>query len=254
LAHYQAYFDASGHPDDRGQIAPAFFVSGFVANVEKWGRFDKHWLALLDHYDIAPPFHMKDFEAGVGQYAPWKDDKPRRDEFRMAAIRLINVHTNKPFSAGLILPDFYRMFEEYDVPARVPREPLVWCGLTVCEMVKRWSANRVRAGVVRRTDKIDFLFEDGDKHRGRLSEAFDQQIGLRPSFRRKEEAVAFQACDMLAWENRRWLTDRANPAWRGPRPSSVRLVHQFPSDFGGFYNWDTLSRSCEKHGWAKRVR
>jgi hypothetical protein len=253
LAHFTAYFDASGHPDHKNpNLPPAFFVSGFVASVEKWLKFERKWLSLLAEYEIAPPFHMKDFEAGVGQYAPWKDDKPRRDEFRGKAIDVIRLNTNKPMSVGLVLPDFYRWFQEYEIPDTLPREPYVWCGLAMHDRVQTWARNRIKAGAIRLTDKIEFVFETGDKHRGRLADEFEKQTGRPPIFRRKDEAVAFQACDFLAWENRRWLTDRQNPKWRGPRPSSVYLHRHVPSDYGGFVTWETLSRDAEKHGWPRR--
>jgi hypothetical protein len=71
----------------------------------------------------APPFHMTDFESGHGQYAAWKDDIERREAFRSKALHVIRRWTNKPFSAGVVIPDLRRVFAEYDMPADIPSEP-----------------------------------------------------------------------------------------------------------------------------------
>lgn len=70
MATFAAYFDASGHPDS----GTALFVSGFVSSEKKWLLFEQEWAALLAGYRITPPFHMKEFAPGAGQYAAWKDD------------------------------------------------------------------------------------------------------------------------------------------------------------------------------------
>src|SRR5688572_19652048 len=207
MAMFIAYFDASGHPDDKGPN-PAFFVSGFVSTAEKWREFEAEWLALLAEYQIAAPFHMTDFEAGRGQYARLKTDALACATFRSRAILIAKRHTRKGFSSGVVMSDLNRMFSQYDVPASVPRQPYPYCALHLYRLLGRWARNRVDAGDIRLTDQLQIAFEHGDKHRGVLEKEARRRFGIAPLFLKKDGATAFQACDLLSWEHRRWLSAR----------------------------------------------
>src|SRR5437764_1188134 len=111
MAMFTAYFDASGHPDSVA-AKPALFMSGFVSTVQRWAKFERDWLRLLREFGITPPFHMTDFESGYDQYASWKDDLERREVFRSRALHVMKRWTNKPFSSGVLLSDFRRLFAE----------------------------------------------------------------------------------------------------------------------------------------------
>jgi hypothetical protein len=249
MTTFTAYFDASGHPNDAG-AAPALFVSGFVSTVEKWLKFKEHWLALLDEFHITPPFHMTDFETGHGQYAAWKDDLAERERFRSAALHVIKRWTNKPFSSGVLLPDLDRLFREYDMPADVPREPYPFCGEQALDLLRVWLEHCVKDGRVRiGIDKLQIVFEDGDKHKG-LLEAGLARRNLHAIFMRKEDIVPFQACDFLAWQHRRWLTNFAKFGAKNfrPRKSLVEFTLMFPRDSSTFGNWDGFVRECADRG------
>lgn len=144
MGGFIAYFDASGHPDDRGGT---MFVSGFVASEAKWLKFEGRWLDLLRRYGVESPFHMKDFTAGVKQYAAWKDER------------------------------------------------------------------------------IALVFEDGDKHKGKLLDAIADLKVVTPNFRSKEAFVPFQAADILAWEHARLTRDATQATGRPMRGSMAALIH-----------------------------
>jgi hypothetical protein len=251
LAIFTAYFDASGHPDATGR-APALFVSGFVASEQKWLRFETEWLALLDKYGITPPFHMTDFEAGKGQYAALKNKPAECEAFRAAAIRVMTRSTNKALSVGVVVPDFRRWLEEYEVAPDVPRHPYPWCAMEACRLVVRWAGNRVKAGKSRLSDQVKFVFQYGDKHQGAFAAAAKRKYGQVPIFLDSEGVTPFQACDFLAWEHRRWLSNRSPQAPARPRDSVMELARRIASDSAIYADWRTLSASAEQFGWPKR--
>ena len=91
---YTAYFDASGNPSD----SSALFVAGFISTGRKWSRFEQQGNVLLQEYDIKPPFHMKEFAPGAGQYESWKSDRGNREKFMADAVRTIRTNINKSYS------------------------------------------------------------------------------------------------------------------------------------------------------------
>jgi hypothetical protein len=248
---FTAYFDASGHPDASGK-APALFVSGFVAPVEKWRKFETRWLALLDEHHIVPPFHTTDFEAGQGQYAALRKNASACESFRAAAIDIMTRYTNKAFSVGVIIPDLRRLFVEYEVPSDLPRQPYPWCAIRVSDLVIRWAGNRVKAGTAQLTDNVQFIFQHGDKHQGEFGEAAKRLYGKVPLFLKDKDAVPFQACDYLAWEHRRWLSHRATHSTPKPRDSAVALARRLAFDSSLYSDWNTLRRHADENGWPKR--
>src|SRR5207249_3510830 len=157
---FLAYFDASGTPDQ----GVSLFVSGFVSSEAKWLKFEKRWLALLGEYDIKSPFHMKEFTAGIKQYAAWKDDKPRRQRFMEEAVGIIKRHTRKSFSSGMLLSDFRAWLSEYVVPDYLCY-PFVLCSFSVIRQLHKWLERNDISG------KMALVFEDGDKHKGKLYDA-----------------------------------------------------------------------------------
>jgi hypothetical protein len=250
---FTAYFDASGHPSHVASSA-SLFVTGLLSTVERWAKFDAEWLALLVEFGIAPPFHTTDFESGNRQYAAWKDDIPLREQFRARALSVIKRWTNKPFSAGVVVADLRRLVTEYDLPAHFPTEPYLFCGGQAIKMVKEWAERGVRDGRLHGKDKIDIIFEHGDKHRGQLEKFLQTVHGVPIQFQNKSEVIAFQACDFLAWQHRRWLTDRETHGPRSyrPRKAVIEVARVLPGDSSTFANWAGLVRECEAWGIQKR--
>jgi hypothetical protein len=255
MAMFSAYFDASGSGNDKSTRGPdALFIAGFVAPVEKWLKFERRWLDLLCRYDITPPFHTTKFErARQGSYKQFQGNPARADAFRHDAIHVMNRYTNKAFCVGLVLPDLKLVFDRYEVPPNIVREPLAYCGAQICALLMKWRANRERAGSMRPSDKLELFFEQGDTHENELKAIVTEQCGRQPHFLPKEEVVPFQACDYLAWEHRHWLHERAKV--RGPimpRPSMLEIARLLPSDSRGFVDRRHLLRACEENGWPRR--
>ncbi|MET0399740.1 MAG: hypothetical protein ABW277_23330 [Longimicrobiaceae bacterium] len=252
LAFFTAYFDASGHPAD-SNLGASLFFSGFVSTAEKWLRFEKAWLALLADNGIEPPFHMADFEAGEGQYARWRGDFAGRQVFLHKAAAVIRRHTRKPFSHGIVIADLQRMYDTYEFPENERREAFPWCGVLVLGKVLAWARKGVRQGNMRGDDTIEFVFEDGDKHRGQFMDLAEETYKILPIPRKKNQHLQFDACDLLAWEHRRFLgqlvrRDTKHP----PRSSLVEIMRLFPGGAFTFQHWGLLDAACKARGLKQR--
>jgi hypothetical protein len=68
-------------------------------------------------------------------------------------------------------------------------------GCTCISKVQRWASRKQVDPA-----KIAYLFEDGDLDRGQLAEVAKRYQKVNPIFLTKEESVAFQAADLLAYE------------------------------------------------------
>lgn len=251
MVMFSANFDASGHANDESPGA-AFFVSGFVSTVDKWSAFEEEWLVLLQEYGIKPPFHMTDFEAGFKQYASWKSDRPRRDGFLLHAVDIMHKRTNKAFSHGLVLADLRRIFNEFNVTG-IENEPYPWCALQVLYYLAQWSARRLAAGTVKGSDRLEIIFELGDLHKGKFTQAAAATYGYVPIFKKKSEWVPFQICDILAWEHRRRLSEFTKYGGGFSRASYEALAARLPQDAMRFDRWPAIERACIALGYTRRT-
>lgn len=251
MAKFTANFDASG---DAGDTSPgaSFFVSGFVSTVDKWMAFEKEWLSLLCEFGIKSPFHMTDFETCAKQYASWKGDRPRRNEFLLRAVDIMHKRTNKPFSHGVILADLRRMFAEFDIPDIVPSAPYAFCGLQVVGYTLQWAANRFRAKTMTAADEMEIVFEHGDLDKGKFMNAARRRYGKIPIFKTKAW-VPFQICDLLGWEHRRRVVEFAKHGAARSRASYAELERRLPDGAMRFDSWQSLERFCISKGFARRA-
>jgi hypothetical protein len=252
MAIFNAYFDASGHPDATGD-GSALFVSGWISTVEKWAKFERLWLDLLAENGLQPPFHMTDFQAGRRQYKAIRRDETRFRAFKNTAIALMTRYTHKAFSVGVVIPHLRRFYAEYQVPPELPyQKPFPWCAMQSMRLVYKWMNNRLAAGTAKPTDKIEIIFQHGDKDRGEFLEAAELVYQNRPTIMGNLAAVPFQACDYLAWEHRHWLTARTTRPGATPSYANVMLARRLAPDSLLYADWETLTRDADAQGWAKR--
>ncbi|MGA9979615.1 MAG: DUF3800 domain-containing protein [Candidatus Sulfotelmatobacter sp.] len=78
---------------------------------------------------------------------------------------------------------------------RFVMQPYALTGCTCISKVQRWASRKNVDPA-----KISYLFEDGDRDRGQLAEYARKYQKANPTFLKKEESVAFQAADLLAYE------------------------------------------------------
>jgi hypothetical protein len=252
MAIFNAYFDASGHPDATGE-GSALFVSGWISTVEKWAKFERLWLDLLAENGLEPPFHMTDFQAGQGQYKVIRRDEARYRAFKNTAIALMTRYTHKAFSVGLVIPHLRRFYAEYEVPPELQdQKPFPWCAMHCMRLVYIWMNNRLSAGTAKPTDQIEIIFQQGDKDRGAFLEHAELVYRNPPTLTRNLAAVPFQACDYLAWEHRNWLKVRTTLPGAKPSYANRMLGRRLAPDSQLYADWTTLTRDADAQGWPKR--
>jgi len=278
MAMFMAYFDASGHRTGHGK-APAMYVAGCVASVDKWIEFETKWAALLREFDITVPFHMTDFMAGQGKFRGWVGGDSRRKEFQLAAARILQRSTDKPFAIGLVVSDLEWFFERYVIPPSEPKSPYAWCSLFAFEHVALWLPNRVTRHRLHEKADVEIVFEHGDPNQGEFRDALWAKHKLEVNFRTNhgKKLAPFAAADFLGWVLRKWVSTRAVGLMaleqskapfltqKGKREAMQRaanllqpndvvteIARILPTDALGMMNQDSLARLAKEKGWPER--
>ena len=188
---FGAYFDASGHPDDTN----VFTVAGFIADTVQWTEFERNWNEILNRPDFqVSGLHMRDFCHSTGEFVTWKNDEPRRRSFLSALIGIIKLRVRHSFAQSLYLPDYRAVDKVHELSERAA--PLVYCGGSCVAKVGIWAQKwEIPIG------DLAFFFEDGDKDKYKLAAEVHRLYGVNINFLPKSKSVAFQAADLLAYEN-----------------------------------------------------
>ena len=247
---YTAYFDASGHPNDKSNNV--LTVGGFVSTVKKWGRFDEEWCGILKSEGVTS-FHMSDFASSGGEFKEWLGDTARRKKFVARLSCCLKTNVNKGFRASIVLADFDEVNAEYKLSECLGR-PYSMCANSCLTGVHIWSQSK------KISDKhVLCFFEDGDKDKGdfqRLAKEGEKYQPLRPEFLTKDRAVAFQAADFSAWKLRTAFQEslKADHNYaKGQRLlDSVAPVMRIPHDGSGIHKKEQLLNFCMMQGVEKR--
>jgi hypothetical protein len=191
VALFTAYFDASGSPD-----ATAITMAGYVADVNKWAKFEKRWQEIVDRENIKY-FHMTDFASCRREFDGWKEKQAIRKQFLADLQDCAKKFTNKRFSASVVIADYNRANQEYCLQEVFGR-PYSLCGISCVEHVRKWANNR------RRVSELMFAFEDGDKDQGDFRNICRERFAppINAVFLQKAGHVPFQAADLAAWKTR----------------------------------------------------
>jgi hypothetical protein len=188
---FTVYFDASGHPDNTDVLT----VAGFVADADQWIAFERNWTEILDRSDFRVcSLHMKDFCHSTGEFASWKGDERRRQNFLTALIGTIKVRARHAFAQSLYLPDYREIDKTYRLSERAV--PIVYCGASCVAKVGIWAQKWAIP-----INNVAFFFEDGDKDKHKLSAEVKRLYNVKIEFLKKSQSPAFQAADLLAYEH-----------------------------------------------------
>ena len=98
------------------------------------------------------------------------------------------------------------------------------------------------------------VFEDGDKHKGKLYDALAEHglDSINPNFASKQQCVPFQAADLLAWEHARLAKDAMTGTGRPLRGSMAALATMLPRDAWRMHTPRSLTRFAEEKNFPKR--
>jgi len=189
MTMFIAYFDGSGSPHD----TEALVVAGFLAPAGQWIEFERNWNDCLNDFEVSS-LHMKHFAPSRGEFTNWKGDEGKRRHFLSRLISIIKTRVWHSFASAVVMKDYRNVdarycFHEFS-------RPYALAGGTCITKAERWKKKRDNV-----RDELLYVFEDGDLDKGNLMRAAKEQFDLTPSFLKKEQSVAFQAADLLAYEH-----------------------------------------------------
>lgn len=247
MAWLTAYFDAAGHPDGKH----ALIVGGYIASVPQWLRFERAWNAALRRAGL-DQFHMTDFMACAKGYENWKGRKTEQDELLEKLVRITKSHVRHSFSTIILLDAWAEVNRMYALNEN-HCTPYALGGFFTVNKAMGWLTRRDGS-----TSITQFIFEDGDKHKGDFIWMMDQFVKpnkklmtpIKPHFMPKK-LPPLQAADFVLWEQfnaarTRLITDAAIE-WR-PTLKQLSTIKKT----WGFLNEEKLIKFCEDFCVPKR--
>jgi hypothetical protein len=189
VTSYAAYFDCSGSPDD----TLAIVVAGFVAPVNQWIAFERNWNECLEYFGVSA-LHMREFAHSRGEFASWKGNEKKRRHFLQWLIGIIRVRVWHSFASAVLMDDYRKVDAKYCLSEF--SRPYALAGCTCITKLDHWAKRWAEPG-----DEFAIVFEDGDVDKGALIDAVKKHFVVTPTFLSKDKSVAFQAADLLAYEN-----------------------------------------------------
>jgi Protein of unknown function (DUF3800) len=220
LTNYAAYFDDSGHPDDK----PYVVVAGFISTEAQWLLFEREWREHLKPFKINI-FHMADFEASN----KW----PRKQKDNLLHKLVVTIRTRTRLQIQAIVPmPIYREINNKYAFEEAFGAPYALAGRTVAKSINEWKQKHMKAD-----DNICVFFEDGTKHKGDFMDSMARDGLPCPAFLKKSDAVPLQAADLAAWEGFRAIrTETARAGFK-------YLIDKHPlSD--GIFTLEGLEEMC----------
>jgi hypothetical protein len=190
---FSCYFDAS-----RNNPVTVEVVSGWVAMVGGWERFETDWRILLAQYEI-PYFHMKEFAHSTGPFKTWKGQENKRANFLRKAVDVIG--SNVLCGAACIVEhdSFEKVKKNYPL-TDLAGVPYSLAGRDCVAHINTWL------GKTERDLPVLYFFEDGDQGKGELMRIMKRDCLPSPTFRPSVDTDAdkgllpLQAADFAAYE------------------------------------------------------
>jgi hypothetical protein len=205
---FHAYFDASGSSDD--PAISVLTVAGYIAADEDWARFDTEWQAVLNRYGVTC-LHMRNYTPSRREFEGWDKDEPKRKQFIADLASVVGRHTREHFSINLFLDDYRLADERYKLREFAP--PYVLAAQFVAGDAQKWMS------LHQPENSFLAIFEKGDTDQHRVRDLFTKwglNLQKDPEFLSKQltkdnrtglSTLPLQACDLLAYEQNKLLTD-----------------------------------------------
>ena len=237
-----AYFDAAGHPDG----AHSLIVGGYLSDVRAWLRFEKLWKIAIDEVGIEV-FRMADFMACKGAFANWKDRDEERAALLATLARITRKNTRKSFAFAVYLDDWKRANQVYALETN-HCTPYALCGFSIMSTAIKWLGKRDK-----KKDPVaisEFIFEDGDKHKGDFMWLMDNIIrknrrdlaAISPIFKPKT-LVPLQSADFIGWVYRKAVMKELQKMF--PKASDSLLdLGMIPNTYG-YLDYKHIVKFCE---------
>ncbi len=226
-----AYFDESG----THKQSPAIAISGYIASVEEWERFDGAWTAMLRDERLSM-MHWTDLENRKGAFKGWT--KERQLALQNRAIAIIRETVRCGFSTAVLVNDYYLIAQ--GSPETAHQGACAFAFADNLKLVGMWiEANSI-------SEPINYVIEHGGGYGGELQPALHHipLAELRTQFRvsslksisyaEKKDVSPLQAADILAYESYKYVINgRVDGAKRLPtrEPLNALLLSPHASHF-----------------------
>lgn len=223
---------------------------GIAATAKRWTKFDVRWRKALAEYGVSA-LHMKDFAGGWGEYAVWKDDKPRRAAFLARFLNEAKRGINKAFVAGLIVPDFRAINEEYCIVERVQSPYAFVQSLSLAHMIEWLNDTK------KKSDQVLCFLEQGDAGQDAFMAEAERVLGWRPATLPRNDPTGeaytpFELCDFIAYEHRLAYTRHMDVDNKfHPRGSFTEMRRHLPFE-AGIFDREMLVKWCAHRAIPKR--
>lgn len=240
MAMFTAYFDGSGHADSTATVV----VAGFIAPIDQWLKFETSWKECLAEFGVTS-LHMKHFAHSRGEYSKWKDDEKKRQAFLGKLIKIIKRRTARSFASAVRMEDYRKVDLRFQISEYTRPYPLA-AMTCVTKLIKTPTL----AGVDK--NQILYVFEHGDQDQGQLAKTMEEAYRITPVFWKKDRSVAFQAADLLAYEQFNVNTALSKLAAKEVLEfEKLRFPLRALSEMPGSEDWgvhleDDMTDSCKK--------
>jgi hypothetical protein len=242
VALFSAYFDESGTPDDPHRVLT---VAGCVSSIEKWKRFEFAWSRLIQEAKLPDGtiFHMNRFARNLPPYENFKGEPKQKAALISSLVQCVKRHIHKAFSVTVILKDWERINRRYQFAVSLGY-PYPFCGRICVAEVAKWAKKTGNS-------PVEFFFESGARDWGQLKTLLKVNDDIEAMDRSKDEMIQFQAADLLAWKNRKVMTEvvkYSGPPDRDVYDSinrSLAEIRSIPHKYG-VHNYESMEALVEK--------
>jgi hypothetical protein len=251
---FLTYLDTSGSGLD--PLIKALSVGGFVGDEAAWAEFEPQWEAILTRFGVSE-LHMRDYAHSVGEFESWKGNVEKRADFMAQLGALIKGSDIQPIGATMPL-SVYRLFNRYYCVQEALGAPHAFASQVAIAMSAQWrDVNHVGEPMVFYVEKGDNQQEDLRRVLARV--IWDAGYAAEPIIHPKRwtdrhgvvhRVIPFQACDFIAYEQAKAVTDmitKRKTQLRRSFTGAVKPIEEIPD---GRTYWTVM----EKRSFEKSMR
>jgi hypothetical protein len=238
---FTAYFDAAGNTGTGVTI-----VSGWLASVDQWKRFDEDWRQLLKRYDV-PYFHMKEFAHSKKVFSSWERDEERRTSFLCAAVDIIAAYVYSGF-ACVVTQDVFNRVNRTHKLSEWAGNAYSLAGRDCVAHVRKWIRLHGNGAPVK------YVFERGDSGKGHLMRVMERDKYSMPIFASSRDTpdgelgmLPLQAADFAAYEMRKAFLGLGGYAPLSQYRKSIKALASIPAWWGQYKERDLVDLCNAAH-------
>lgn len=245
----RAYVDESGKAD-----SDFLAVAGAISSPDAWSRFETRWGEVLRYFG-APALHMRTFAHSTKEFAAWKGDEQKRQDF-LAQLMQVALETVDGFIGAVVDVRVFRALDkaEQAIHDYDPYWPCLQDCFSVAanHAVFRGADEQVeilveeQQGLAAKATSLFARYKAATQDPAMVIEGDPAEPGRRLagiSVRSKRDCVQFQVADWVAYE----ITKEAKALAMGAqRPPKRWPFQQFMSHRGFIHVYGTKEELLKK--------